>query len=201
MKKTMRMYHKLIGCAMLLCLAGGVSACQGTTNQEGMNSAEPVSDSKEEPDHAPQEETTATKTIMLGSSSYGIVVPESFEEGEVTEEEREDDMVSYYHSEETQMDFDIYQFAKDGYPEKLSDFVQQEAEEYEATEVVTDDTINGITIAHYRSIEDYDGVDYPVITYAFENGENEYIEIAFWLDGENAEAEAGAIINSLTKYE
>ena len=83
------------------------------------------------------------------------------------------------------------------YPDALADFVTQEAAEYNATEIVTDATINDIPVGYYRSVEESEGVSYNVITYAFE-GEGEYVEVAFWLDGDNAEEIAAGIINTLS---
>jgi len=142
-------------------------------------------------------EAAGTQVYQLGTSAYTIEIPESFVEGERTEEDVKDDMVAYMHSPDTLLDFDVYQFSKDGYPEKLADFAAQEAEEYKATEVVTDGEVNGIATAWYRATETYEGQEYTTLTYVLEDGD-QYIELAFWLDGDSAEAEAQAIINTLT---
>ena len=105
--------------------------------------------------------------------------------------------MAYYRSDDILVDFDVYQFSKEGYPDALADFVTQEAAEYNATEIVTDATINDIPVGYYRSVEESEGVSYNVITYAFE-GEGEYVEVAFWLDGDNAEEIAAGIINTLS---
>ena len=138
-----------------------------------------------------------TKVFQLGTSAYTIEIAESFEEGERTEEDISDDLVAYMHSPDTLLDFDVYQFGKEGFPEKLADFAKEEAEEYNATEVVTEGNINGIDAAWYRATETYEDVEYTTLTYVLEDGD-QYVEIAFWLDGENAEQEAQAIINTLT---
>ena len=106
-------------------------------------------------------------------------------------------MVAYLHSPDTQLDFDVYQFSKDGYPEVLADYTEQEAGEYNAAEIVTDGNINGIDAAWYRAEETYDGQEYETLTYVLDGGD-EYVEIVFWLDGESAQAEADQIMNSLT---
>ncbi|MBQ9521424.1 MAG: hypothetical protein IJR72_02510 [Oscillospiraceae bacterium] len=143
-------------------------------------------------------EVTQTMELRLGTSPFVITVPDSFKEGELTEEDIADDEVAYYLSDDMLLDFDVYQFSKEGYPDTLADFVTQEAGEYNATEIVTDATVNDIPVGYYRSVEESDGVSYNVITYAFE-GEGEYVEIAFWLDGDNAEEIAADIINTLRK--
>lgn len=142
-------------------------------------------------------EAAGTKAYRLGTSAYTVMIPDSFVEGERTEEEVRDDMVAYMHSPDTLLDFDVYQFSREGYPATLAAFVEAEAAEYAATEVVTDGNINGIDIAWYRAEETYEGREYATLTYALEDG-GDYVEIAFWLDGEDAEAEAAAIIGTLS---
>ena len=142
-------------------------------------------------------EAGGMKAFRLGTSVYTVMIPDSFVEGERTEEEVRDDMVAYMHSLDTLLDFDVYQFAREGYPDTLAAFVEAEAAEYAATEVVTDGNINGIDIAWYRAEETYEGQAYATLTYALEDG-GDYVEIAFWLDGEDAEAEAAAIIGTLS---
>lgn len=142
-------------------------------------------------------ETAETKTFQLGNSPYTIEIDRSFGEGERSEDDIADDMVAYMFSPRTLLDFDVYQFNKEGYPEVLADFTAQEADEYEASEIVTDAEINGIAVAWYRAVEPYDDAHYNTLTYIIENGD-EYIEVAFWLDGDNAEEQAQAIINTLS---
>lgn len=139
----------------------------------------------------------ATKEYRLGTSVYAIQIPESYVEGERTDEDINDDMVSYMHSPDTLLDFDVYQFSKDGYPDILAESLEMEAAVYEATEIVTDGSINGIDIGWYRAVEVYDGQEYTTLTYMLEDGDD-YVEIVFWLDGETAEEEAQAIINTLS---
>ena len=141
-------------------------------------------------------EAADTQVYQLGTSVYTIEIPASFVEGERTEEDIADDMVAYMQSPDTLLDFDVYQFGKEDYPETLAAFIEEEAAQYEAAEIVTDGNINGIDIAWYRATEEYDGQSYTTLTYALEDGDD-YVEIAFWLDGEDAEAEAQAIIETL----
>ncbi len=143
------------------------------------------------------ETAAGTKVYQLGTSVYTIEIPESYVEGELTEEDIADDQVAYMQSPDSLLDFDVYQFSKEGYPEKLADHAAAEAKEYNATEIVTDGNVNGIDAAWYRAVETYEGADYTTLTYVLEDGD-QYVEIAFWLDGENAEQEAQAIINTLT---
>lgn len=139
----------------------------------------------------------ATKTYQLGTSGYTIEILESYTEGERTDEDVKDDMVAYMYSPDTLLDFDVYQFSKEGHPEALAEYAALEAAEYNATEIVTDGEINGIAAAWYRAVENYEGTDYTTLTYVLEDG-GDYVQITFWLDGETAEAEAQAIIDTLS---
>ena len=58
--------------------------------------------------------------------------------------------------------------------------------------------VNGIDLVYYYANEEYNGENYDTVTYIAEDGDY-FIEIVFWLDGENAEIEADEILNSLHK--
>lgn len=141
-------------------------------------------------------ETGEPAVYRLGTSVYTIRIPDSFTEGNRTEADIRDDMVAYMRSDETLLDFDVYQFTKEGRPDSLAAYAEQEAAEYNAFEVVTGKNINGIDVAWYRAKETYDGKEYTTLNYLFDDGD-QYVEIAFWLDGETAEAEAQEIISTL----
>ena len=63
---------------------------------------------------------------------------------------------------------------------------------------LTREEINGIKAAVYRSTDESEGQEYSTLNYILED-EKEYIMIVFWLDGEEAEPQALAIINSLSR--
>ena len=139
----------------------------------------------------------STKVLRLGTSPFTIVVPVSFVEGEMTQEDIEDDQVGYYYSNETLLDFDVYQFSKDGYPNDLAIYTDEEISGYNSvSELVTDGEINGVPAAWYRTVETYQDAEFNTLTYILDGGD-EFVEVCFWLDGENADAEAKAIINTL----
>ena len=169
--------------------------------KEEAEEAEPEADEAEAAEALPEEtaaEGATTKTLRLGTSPFTIVVPAGFTEGEMTQEDIEDDQVAYYYSNETPLDFDVYQFGKDGYPNDLATYVQEESAGYNSvSELVTDGEINGVPAAWYRTVEIYQDAEYNTLTYILDGGE-EYVEICFWLDGENADAEADAIIRTLS---
>lgn len=145
---------------------------------------------------SPEREASAKQVLQLGTSGYTLLVDESFEAGELTQEDIDDDMVAYLRSPNTLLDFDVYQFSKEGYPAALEDFTAQEAEEYGALSVTTGMLINGIPAAMYIADETYEDQSYQTATYVLEDGD-QYLEITFWLDGEDAYAEAVEIMGTL----
>ncbi len=141
----------------------------------------------------------ATRTLWLGTSPFTLTVPAGFVEGEMTQEDIEDDQVAYYYSNDTLLDFDVYQFGKDGYPDALADYAEDEISGYnEVTDLVTDGEVNGVPAAWYRTVEEYQDVAFNTLTYILDGGD-EYVEVVFWLDGDNADAEADAIIRTLNR--
>lgn len=143
---------------------------------------------------APDSVTRYEKTVAVGTTGYLVAVPADYTEGEVTEEERKDDQIAYCRSDKHLMDFDIYQFPAEG--QTLTDYAAEEAKEYGADKVENME-INGVPFALYYSEEQYDGGSYRVANYLFAAGDD-FGEISFWLDGEDAEALTKQIISSLS---
>ena len=141
-------------------------------------------------------ETTDMQLYRLGTSGYTIEIPASFVEDVLTEDDIADDMVAYMSSPDTLMDFDVYMFSKEGYPDTIAEYTAEEAAEYDAFEIVTDGNVNGIEAGWYRAKESYEDEEFDTLTYVLMDGED-YVEISFWLDGETAEAEVEAIMNTL----
>lgn len=137
-----------------------------------------------------------TTDIRIGTTGYILTVPSDYFEADVTQEERRDDMIAYYKSDEHLMDFDVYQFGREG--KTLEEFTAEESEEYGAKDFETV-KINDIDLTLYYSEEKYDDISYRVANYIFEAGDD-FGELSFWLDGEDAEALTEGIISSL-KYE
>lgn len=138
----------------------------------------------------------ATKIIRLGSSPYAIRVAREFLPLPVSNENWEDDMVACYGNSSAFLDFSVYQFSKEGYPDTLEEFLEEEAEEYDASEIVTDETLNGVPMGRYRSIDNYGGVYREGMTYVFE-ADGDYIEVDFWFIGVQSERETRKIMESL----
>ena len=137
--------------------------------------------------------------LQLGSSSYAISVPHSYRNGEVTIEEVQANQVAYFFSPNSKMDFDIYQFSRPHPELTFEEYVEKTAADFNGDSVRTR-KINGIEVGTYKSREVYDGIEYDVMAALMEEG-SECIEIVFWLDGENAEQEATAILKTLSAVE
>ena len=129
-----------------------------------------------------------TKSLKVGE--YSVTVPASYVNGEVTDEEKAQGQTAYYKSDEILMDFDVYEYPKD---EAFEDFVMSFA-----APNMTRETINGVNAAVYRSTDESNGQEYSTLNYIID-GEKGYVFMVFWLDGEDAEPKAKAIIDSLKK--
>lgn len=179
-------------CVLLMLqvlLFGGRAAAE-----EGVAPAAPQETPAPQEDAAPE-----LMQLQLGSSEYAVTVPGSFRNGEVTIEEVQANQIAYYYSPATAMDFDIYQFHRP-YPEmSLAEYTKKLAADFNGGNVHTR-MINGIEVGTYKSREVYGGIEYDVMSALIEEGED-CIEIVFWLDGENAEQEAAAILSTLSLIE
>lgn len=136
-----------------------------------------------------------TYELQLGESQFWMTVPAGYKPGEIKDEDIADDQVGYYYSDSSPLDFDVYEFKKDGYT--LEKYAIEEAKLYEA-ERVDYRTVNGIEMAFYYSYEESEGQKYNVANYLFEDGD-EFIEVAFWLDGEIAVKQTDRILSTLKR--
>ena len=143
------------------------------------------------------EGAAAGNEIEIGTTGIRITIPEDYVPGELTEEDIADDMIAYYRSDSSLMDFDIYQFPAEG--KTYMEYAREEAADYgvEADDV-EDWQINGIDLAKYYSTEEFEDNSYRCVTYILDAGDD-FAEIAFWLDGESAEDLADQIILSIKK--
>lgn len=138
--------------------------------------------------------TSQGQEIRLGTTHFSLKVQKVFQKGEITKEDTEISQVAYYYSDETLVDFDVYQWAKAS-GETLQDAIQEEVVEFDNADI-HEKQVNGIDLVYYYANEEYEGQFYDTVTYIAEDGDY-FIEIVFWLDGENAEVEADEILNSL----
>ncbi len=137
------------------------------------------------------------KEISLGTSRFTMLVPDDYRLGEITDADIADDQVAYWYSDASLLDFDVYQFSKEGCAPTLAEYVVEESAAYPAvSELVTDGEINLIPVAWYRAVDECDEGEYDTITYIIDSGD-EYVEVVFWLDGPTAEAEADYMIHNL----
>lgn len=132
--------------------------------------------------------------IRLGTTHFSLKVQKVFQKGEITKEDTEISQVAYYYSDETLVDFDVYQWAKAS-GETLQDAIEEEVVDFDNADI-HEKQVNGIDLVYYYATEEYNGQLYDTVTYIAEDGDY-FIEIVFWLDGENAEVEADEILNSL----
>lgn len=141
------------------------------------------------------------KTMRLGSSLFAVQADRRYYAVRVSNEEWADDIVARYHNDITSLDFAVYQFSKEGYPESITEFTQTEAAKYNAYEIVTENhNINGFPVTYYRSIELYNDEELDGITFVLENGD-EYIEFDFRFYADTSEDESWEIMRSLSKID
>ena len=134
--------------------------------------------------------------IEIGTTGYYIKVPKSYYQGEIKDKERKDDMIAYYKSDEFLMDFDVYQYPTEG--RELYAYTKEEAKQYKA-DGITEVTINETDLGLYYSKERYEDEkdEFIVANYIFVSGDD-FGELSFWQDGDEAEELTKTIINSIT---
>lgn len=134
--------------------------------------------------------------IQLGTSHLSLKVNKLFVKGEITKEDTDINQVAYYKSEETLVDFDVYQWAKAS-GETLMDAVNEEVVEFDNAEI-HETTVNKIDLVYYYAVEEFEGESYKTVTYIAEDGDN-FVELVFWYDGDDAQAVIDEIVGSLHK--
>lgn len=134
-----------------------------------------------------------TNEIRLGTSDFSIILPEGYKE---TADEYDEDQIAYYYKDDDSVDFDVYQWEKDGIY-TLESEAQYFADEYGAeVEAVV---INGINGMKYVSEEEYDDYIYKVVNYMFEDDDS-IVELCFWtIDTEDEYKAVDTMINTLKK--
>ena len=129
----------------------------------------------------------------IGTSEFSIILPEGYAE---TEDDFDEDQIAYYFKDEQSIDFDVFQWDKEG-KYNLKEEAEYYASEYGAT--AEEIEINGISGMKYISKEDFDGNVYAVVNYMFEDEES-IVELSFWtIDTEEEYNAVDEIINTLKK--
>ena len=134
-----------------------------------------------------------TKPTQLGTSDFSIVLPEGYASAE---DDFDEDQIAYFFKDDNSIDFDVYQWEKDG-----EHTLESEANHYSAEYGTTAEavTVNGMNGYKYVSSEDYEGTTYTVVNYMFED-DTSIVEICFWTLGNEAEYTAiDGILNTLKK--
>ena len=128
---------------------------------------------------------------QLGTSKLSIVLPEGFAD---TEDDFDVDQVAYYHKDDESIDFDVYQWAKG------DEYILEEAAYFAAEygTMASGVSVNGLPGMKYISVEEFDGFEYTVINYMFDDGEY-IVELCFWtINTEKELAAVDEIINTIT---
>ena len=136
---------------------------------------------------------TADKYTQIGTSEFSIIIPDGYANAD---DDFDEDQIAYYFKDDESIDFDVYQWDKEG------TFTLKEEALYYATEyntVAEEIEINGIKGMKYTSEENFDGYDYTVVNYMFED-EKSIIELSFWtVDTEEEYKAVDEIINTIKK--
>jgi len=137
-----------------------------------------------------------TYDLQLGTLPFCMAIPVGYRaENEDGEEAPGGGRTWYYLNENTPLDFDVYQWEKNG--DTLEKYAIEQARAYEA-ERVEYRTVNDILLAYYYSYEEDQGQMYSVINYLFED-EKHFMKISFWLDGEIAVRQADRFLSTLRR--
>lgn len=132
--------------------------------------------------------------LRIGSSSLCISLPTTFVEAVGSEEEfKEEGYLGNYYSPYGIFDFDLYQCPVADELPTLEEFVMDDCNKYNGTELALDEEINGIAIASYSSVEVYDEISYQCETYTFQEGAYYYQLCFYWTDADAKEDVEAAI--------
>ena len=133
------------------------------------------------------------KYTKIGTSEFSIILPEGYV---ATEDELSEDQIAYYFKDDQSIDFDVYQWDKEG-KYTLKEEAEYFAAEYDA--VPEEIEINGVSGMKYISKEEFDGNEYTVVNYMFED-ETNIVELSFWtVDTEEEYKAVDEIINTIKK--
>ena len=135
----------------------------------------------------------SNKERKIWTSEYSIILPEGYDE---TEDEFDEDQIAYYFKDDQSIDFDVYQWDKEG-KYTLKEEAAYFASEYNTT--AEEIEINGISGMKYISKEVFDDNEYTVVNYMFED-EKSIIELSFWtIDTEEEYKAVDKIINTIKR--
>lgn len=133
--------------------------------------------------------------IVLGTSNLKITTPVVYEKGELTAEDTDESQIGYYQSNQCLVDFDVYQWAKAEGETAESVAIEEAGEGADVSEKI----INDLVVYGYYATEEFEGKEYETFTAITEAG-NDFVEIVFWLDGEDAALVMTEILGTLTAF-
>lgn len=129
------------------------------------------------------------KPIFVGENGMMFWLPAGYHSAE--DPDAEEYQTAYYRRGDDEMDFDVYEWAKEEGATAQSE-AEAEAAEYENATVNTE-FFRGIDIAWYETTEESDGETYTTRTYIFDV-DPMFVELVFWMDGEEAEYMVDSIL-------
>ena len=130
---------------------------------------------------------------QIGTSEFSIILPEGYVSAE---DDFSEDQIAYYFKDSESIDFDVYQWDKEG-KYTLKEEAEYFAAEYNA--VPKEVEFGGISGMKYVSKETFDGHEYTVLNYMFED-EKSIIELCFWtIDTEEEYKSVDEIISTIKK--
>ena len=136
---------------------------------------------------------TSGEYTKIGTSEFSIILPEGYAE---TEDEFDEDQIAYYFKDDQSVDFDVYQWDKEG-KYTLEEEAEFFASEYDAVHEEVE--INGIKGMKYISKETFEEKEYTVVNYMFED-EKSIIELCFWtVDTEEEYKAVEEIVGTIKK--
>lgn len=136
--------------------------------------------------------------VPLGDTVYTITLPAGFATGGVAEAEQvEEGKIGYWYSTHTPLEIEIFQYDVGGEAGDRMQLLAERAEDDEGfVSFDANGEINGIRIASYRAVRQYEEGEYATLTCMLEDGGTN-VDIVFWLNGPTAEEEAAAIMQTL----
>lgn len=136
------------------------------------------------------------REITLGTSAFVLTMPVNYVKGEMTANDTADSQVGYYFSEDSLIDFDVYQWTlAEG--ETLENTAIAEAEEFGSEAVLLN--INSYDVYSYLAVEAYEDAEYTTRTVLMQYGDD-VVEVVFWLDGDNAAETVDEALQTLCQY-
>ena len=128
------------------------------------------------------------KPVIVGENGMKFWLPAGYRSAE---DDFEEYQTAYYRRGDDEMDFDVYEWAKEEGATALSE-AEAEAADYENC-TVNSEFFRGIDIAWYETVEEADGESYRTLTYIFDV-DPMFVELVFWMDGEEAQYMVDSIL-------